>query len=286
MNIWIKFLFVACFMISTTAATSANETLRVLVVHPKALANDYGGGLYGRIDNAIAWTNKAYQNSGANIRLSLVGVAELNIKRGDKVSEKLLESMEYSRDLMDLRDKYRPDLTVYMTYKSSSLCGIAYFPEPGERKRFNYYRIREMAFKGISVVAINCDFAVFAHEIGHNLGANHGRKQGDNGFPIRSNRGWAVENEFSTIMPYYWQFGVSRRLQYFSNPSVKECRGMACGTSQDNAADGMTKIANDYVKMYSSCYPTRRNNLKMHHTKCGQHICLKRNFKRRCIEWE
>ncbi len=276
------------------------QTLDVLVLYPDHVTSRYSASnLQTRIETRENYTNNAFRNSESSLRINVIHHQEINLSNDQDVNSSLLSSLVTNKEVMDLRDTHRPDLTVYLTMArplndGSGLvtAGLAYFPKPGRDRFGRFIKEREMAFRGVSVVAINSGADTFAHEIGHNLGAGHGRLQNAPGFPISTNRGWGVHDSFTTIMPYDHLYGDAEVLQYFSNPSVSECLGANCGTSIDNAVAGMGSIVDDYVETYSSCYPTvdvkdRFGRFLRH--ECGENVCLRyrwARWRKVCTEWE
>ncbi len=229
------------------------------------------------IQNYITYSNQVFLNSGMDIQFRLKHHQLLELPDNSAVSAKLRDTVAGSSVVMQLRNVHRPDIVVYLTRSSSTLCGIAFFPEGEMNPRFPddfASTNREMAFKGVSIVGWDspaCDTSVFPHEIGHNLGGGHGpvdrevfsyfdgnityTDRDHRGFPIASSRGHGVRDVFRTVMAYTDVYGSAPRLAYHSNPSVSHY-GMPTGTSERNNASGMFKIAQKYVQAYSTCYPT------------------------------
>ncbi len=208
------------------------------------------------IQSYISYSNQVFINSGIDIQFRLKHHQVLQISGGEEVSESLRNKLFYDEQVMSLRGTHRPDIVVYLTRASSSLCGIAEFPSVTLRPGNIYTAEREMAFKGVSVVGWDCGAAVFSHEIGHNLGAGHGPvASGDHqGIPIVNSRGHGVRDVFRTVMAYPDVFGSAPRLAYHSNPAISY-NGLATGTADRNNAYGMKEIAEKHVQYYSSCFP-------------------------------
>ncbi len=208
------------------------------------------------IQSYISYSNQVFTNSGIDIQFRLKHHQALQLSGGEQVSESLRNQLFFDSQVMSLRGTYRPDIVVYLTRSSSSLCGIAEFPSVTVRPGGSYSTEREMAFKGVSVVGWDCGAAVFSHEIGHNLGGGHGPvASGDHpGIPIVNSRGHGVRDVFRTVMAYEDVFGVAPRLAYHSNPAISY-NGLATGTSDRNNAYGMKEIAEKHVQYYSSCFP-------------------------------
>lgn len=267
---------------------SASATLNVMVLANQSFADAYPGwaGIV-EIANYVNWTNQAMTNSRIDVKLNVVHGEIYSPANSAEVSQVLRDSLVKDAVVNDRRNTHKPDLTIYLTRASSSLCGIAFLPDLDKDRSGKPIRIREAAFKGIAVVGYNCGAATFAHEIGHNLGVGHGQRQGHPGYPYAYSRGWGVDGSFRTIMPYSSAYPNSIMLQYHSNPNVTGCFGMACGTYSDNAASGIQSVVELFVQYYSSCYPTTRkiNRDGNWSTICGNNIC-KTDGRSACAEWE
>lgn len=280
----------------STQTAVFTTTVSVLVLYPQFVKDVYGGNPSAKIAHMINWTNQAFQNSRMDINLVLKGSEVLNLPNGQVSSDALLESLTDSRTVMALRNRYQPDLTVYLTTSGNGMCGVAYMPAPVVQRDAdgNFSRAREMAFKGVSVVGHDCSSDTFAHEIGHNLGMGHGQRQNHPGYPYAYSRGYGVDGIFRTIMPYFEAYQAPY-LQYFSNPNISACLGHPCGTSNDDAARGGQNVAQQYVQYYSSCYPVKYETSPTYQTSipwgqttvsCGNNVCVKPRPLGGCEQWQ
>lgn len=251
--------YVLLFVLMLTGKSYAvNVDLMILYTQDFANVNNASSA----IQNYITYSNQVFSNSGMDIQFRLKHHQVFAIAGDAEVSESLRNKLFSDSQVMSLRDVYRPDIVVYLTRASDSLCGIAEFPRSDSNtiNRGNVWLPeREMAFKGVSIVGWNCATNVFTHEIGHNLGGGHGPvASGDHaGIPIASSRGHGVRDVFRTVMAYSDVFGVAPRLAYHSNPAILY-NGLPTGTSERNNAAGMVEIAQKYVQYYSACYPVKK----------------------------
>ena len=118
------------------------------------------------IDLAVAWANDAFERSGAEVRLNLVGAEEVDyVESGNSATD--LDRLEYPSDgfmdeVHERRDALGADL-VSLFAGGGDAAGLA--STPGS----------------FSFVAMNLQWSVywsaglFAHELGHNMGLSHDR---------------------------------------------------------------------------------------------------------------
>lgn len=241
----IKHLFIASIILISTHAIA--DDLDLLVIYSDEVSGIYGGsaGVEARIDALIDYTDVAFSNSEIDININLLHTAEIAIPGDTETSQSTIEEARDNIDVSRVRRVLQPDLTVYLT-TGGDYCGFGYLPLVPADKKY-----------GISIVRHNCTTS-FAHEIGHNLGAGHGVIDSSTthaGFPIATAMGYGEFGIFRTIMAYNDAYQAPR-LQYFSNPDVESCAGMACGTSTANSAHGINSNFSSFIKDYSSDWPT------------------------------
>lgn len=255
MKFFIRKYFLLFILMLTSKSYAVNVDLMVLYTQDFANVNNPATA----IQSYISYSNQAFVNSGIDIQFRLKHHQVLSVSGDAEVSESLRNKLFSDEQVMSLRGVYRPDVVVYLTRSSSSLCGIAAFPEVSMRPGGIYGAEREMALKAVSVVGWDCGAYVFSHEIGHNLGAGHGPvESGDHrGIPIENSRGHGVRDVFRTIMTYPDVFGSAPRLTAHSNPVISYS-GLPTGTSDRNNAAGMSTIAKSHVQYYSACYPVSK----------------------------
>lgn len=269
-------------LLSLISSAALSEDLRLLVLYSDEVRTLYGSeaAVKRRISSLVNYANDTFENSDININLVTVATGEVAVSGDTNTNSKTLKNVMYSKSVNKSRKKHRPDLTVYLT-SAGEYCGVAYLPIPsmrhsslGRTSGFRPVSMSERARKGISIVRHNCTSS-FAHEIGHNLGAGHGKvgekvvryprgrfglgreitvDKVSKGYPIKSSQGYGVVNVFRTVMAYN-DFYHAARVQYFSNPSVRECgSSLACGAKGQNSASGMSRVFKDSVRHYSESY--------------------------------
>ena len=172
--------------------------------------------------------NAVNENSKVDIQWRLVGVMPNNdtaTEMGD-----VLRSLRANTKVADRRTAVGADFVVQIS--KSGACGSATMSVT-----------KEYAF---SVVGPACGPLTMAHELGHGMGLNHSRRQGDTaGARYDYGLGYGVVNKFSTIMAYSTVFKTDKIPKY-SNPRLT-CFGVPCGVAegqaqQADAAKALTKV--------------------------------------------
>ena len=132
-------------------------------------AREIGGGEAQTrvgVDAAIAWANDAYERSGAEVRLNLVGAEEVDYVESGHTATDLDRLEDPSDGFMDeaheRRDALGADLVSFFT-AGGDTAGLA--TTPGF---FSLYAVSPP-----SVVYRSA--TIFAHELGHNMGLSHDR---------------------------------------------------------------------------------------------------------------
>lgn len=191
--------------------------LDVLVVYTSQVRSSLGGTTQTQafIQQAIASTNTAYQNSVINPRLRLVNSLEVNYTEAGTLSA-ALEWVDSDATVAAARNTSKADLVAILVENASDGCGLAYVMRsvgPG------------FANSGFSATARSCAVGnlSFAHELGHNQGSEHnpenGAASGSASYPYAF--GHYVNGSFRTVMSYADPCPSGcNRVAYFSNPSV------------------------------------------------------------------
>ncbi len=216
-------------------AMDAVPTVDVLVAYaPNALKNVGGvDAMKALIQMGIADSNKAYQNSGANLAIRLVGIMALTQTESTFSSD--LSALKGTSDgkwdaVHAERKRVGADLVSVVAYYNSSTAGIGYV---GSSFSTGFSITKTTAFKQFS----------FTHELGHNMGLNH-----SDGYENSSGK-------FRTVMAY----GTYTRIPRFSNPGF-DYNSYATGTTSNNSAKilnaSAAKVAAFSVSVGQSENPT------------------------------
>jgi peptidyl-Asp metalloendopeptidase len=209
----------------TGGAPKAQTTIRALVNYTTA-ARNASADIVGLINLAVAESNQGYANSGVEITLQLAGTSLVTYTESSNFSTNLTRYRTTNDGYMDSihtqRNSLTADVAVLIT-NGTAACGIGY--------------INSNAASAFTVVARSCatGYYSFAHEIGHNLGANHDPANAS-GSPYAYGHGYQrPANGWRTIMAYDCTNGCTR-INYWSNPN-KTYNGVAMGTAaQSNNA--------------------------------------------------
>lgn len=170
----------------------------------------------------MAETNQALRSTGLGVRLRLVHTATVEgAETGD--STQYLQQLRDPNDgffdeVPGLRDRYGADLVALITERMDGYCGRAFINHP---------RSRRGGESGFSVAKRSClsGGGLFAHEIGHNLGAQHDWYETARPGAFQYSKGHvSLEGRFLDIMSY---FNLCRdtstqcaRMLGYANPEV------------------------------------------------------------------
>lgn len=218
------------------------RTIDVAMLYDADFGARYPGALAGtRIQHFVALANQALVDSGIDALLRVVSMQLAAVPVAPDIGDNLDAMRAVGQgggtfagvDLNALRASTGADIVSFFRVHdlyARGACGIAYFPNGTGQWWF-----------GINVVVDGesggsvCDDYVYAHEIGHNLGAGH--QVPDAGF-FPGSHAFVRLGQFNTIMG---SFGTGkadrfRRLGYFSNPLIA-CGNLPCGVAgaSDNA---------------------------------------------------
>jgi peptidyl-Asp metalloendopeptidase len=209
------------------ASTAQAATVDLLILYDNFTKNYFGGDPQTAMNSWVNQMNAAYADSQIDVRLRLVGVREMEQAGADMGA--VLGNLRVNNAAIALRDQLGADFVSQLHQKGA--CGVGYVAVD---KNWTW-----------NVTAPGCGPIVMAHELGHNMGLNHSRKQGDqSGARFRYGVGYGVDNVFVDIMAYEGVFNTTR-VNRFSNPNLT-CRGLPCGIAvgQTNEAYGALAIHN------------------------------------------
>lgn len=238
----------------------AQSRIDVLVLYPNTVASKLGTNTIVQAANFIAQGNSALTTSNINLQLNLLDAVQIDGYSNTACNSSVVSSLESNSEVTNLRRLYKPHLTILLCDNPlNNISGNANFPSTSSNNG---------ASKALSV-ALYTQAYTFVHELGHNLGVGHGKRTNtiNYGNPITSSMGYGVIDNYRDIMTYSEAFGNAPQYLFFSNPAITTCIGQSnstCGTSQYNAAAGISSVYSNYVSLYpdywKSTPPTFKTN--------------------------
>lgn len=217
-----------CAVFALTSVQSAQAvTVDLLVTYDDATNRHFNGQVDTAMRSWVDQINGIYRNSQIDVQLRLAGTMYYNIGGADM--GQVLGSIRVDGNIARKRDEVGADMVTQLHATGS--CGLGYVAVS-----------RDWAF---NVVGPGCGAQVLAHELGHNMGLSHSRKQGDQGGARYAYAlGHGVDGVFATTMAYPGVFNTNW-LPTFSNPNTS-CNGLPCGIPEGHPqqADGAKAINN------------------------------------------
>lgn len=149
-----------------------------------------------------------------NIHFDLAGAELLsNHSLSSKIGYEHLRHVRDSSAVQQLREQYHADLVAFIAGSSevTNVCGNGYL---GPNQSWAY-----------SLTNLGCSDLVFAHEIGHNMGAHHNPEEIYKPPVDQLAYDWGMgyldtANKFSTVMSYNCANNACPRIPYWSTPLI------------------------------------------------------------------
>lgn len=223
---------------------AAAVEVKLLALYTAGVAAQYSDPVL-RIQHVTNVANDVVSNSGADLQFTLAASQQIDYPDG-LTMEQALEDLTHNQhaaftQVSSLRDSYQADVVVLLRpYANDGRCGLAWVGGYQQNGDFSHPAEADFAF---SVVASNCSDYTLLHELGHNLGLAHSRREDPDGGTYPYAVGYGEDNAFATIMATGSEFNAPR-LPLLSSPAPL-CQGQPCGIAfdQPQGADAVQTLA-------------------------------------------
>ena len=209
------------------------------------------------INQLVEVTNTYYADSGALVRFRPVFYGFADYDTGNdlnRVMDAMSDATGVFSELPELREKVGADITVFIDglFPGGGACGLGTLPGVG----FEGEIFHPLLAGGDLVSSLynagfpaeggaGCDDLTLAHELGHNHGLAHSRREPGAQGTYSWSFGHGVDGSFATIMATPDDYPGSVELPLFSNPLLNDCNGLACGVDRadsEQSADAVFTI--------------------------------------------
>jgi hypothetical protein len=245
------------------AATGGTVVQDIMLLYTRAVLDDYGNAAITEsvLRDAVIATNQAYVDSGIDITLNVVHMAEVDFQATGQLTETILQLGTQDDGFIDevhtWRDIYGADLVTLISVENDpEACGLAFRPYAG----FSFEEFDSFMF---SVIEPKClSRGTLAHEIGHNQGICHDRGDPtgceDSDAPPLYPYGWGYcGSNFRTLMAASNSCLLSK-IRQFSNPRITfagEPTGIDFDIDPLHSADAVRGINNTAAPLAAFRFP-------------------------------
>lgn len=246
-----SFKYIVCvsfFLIIAVPSFAATNVIDVLVVYTKGAADTYGGDPSTRINQLFQLTNQIYMDSGVDLEVRVANTLMVDYT-DENSAETALQDITYNRDpafngVATARVQSKADMVIfYRPFKAvQGNCGLAWVGGLDTEGDFSDPQLKDYMYAHIAFDG--CGDFMTAHELGHNMGLRHSRKQDGKGGTFHFALGHGEDNKFTTIMAYQSAFNVDYwdgKVYKFSSPLLN-CKGSPCGVDRNNTVSGADAV--------------------------------------------
>lgn len=186
--------------------------------------------------------NQALIDSGLKLRFRPAAIINLPNYQREVMDAALNElaagEIEATANVARYRSQYGADMiALFMGFTDN--CGLANLGGAGMNGNFSNQANQMYAAVSNTEDCVNT--VPFIHELGHNLGMNHSRKQDGTGGAHHFSVGHGVEQKFATIMAYTTAFDTTTKIRNFSSPSLS-CLNEPCGVDSNDTTNGADSV--------------------------------------------
>ncbi|MCB1684914.1 MAG: hypothetical protein KDI31_10520 [Pseudomonadales bacterium] len=218
-------------------APAPDAVIRVLTLYSTGTRAHFSN-IELRIAHLLNVANTVMEDSNVPVRFELARAMATDYPDDYLITE-ALEALTFAShpsfaQVAATRDLVEADLvTLFRPYANDGLCGYAWVGGFGANGDFSHPAEADF---GYSAVAIDCSDYTLVHELGHNLGLVHSRREDPDGGSLPYGAGFGVDNDFVTIMASPGIFNAVR-LPRFSSPTTL-CNAQACGVDSADPVQG------------------------------------------------
>jgi len=207
------------------------------------------------INQLVQLTNAIYANSGAEVIFRPVFYGATNYDVGSDLNQAFDDLKDaVSPDFNEVpanRTAVGADIVVLIDglLSGGDICGLGTLPGIGLEGELTHPNFQELLpyitlfMPGISQSGnSSCAQDTLGHELGHNFGLNHSRREEGAEGTYPWSFGHGVNSSFVTIMANPDDFPGSTPVELFSNPANTGCNLQACGVARTDLEQGADAV--------------------------------------------
>jgi len=220
----------------------------LMILYTNRFANASSVTPETRINELVETTNGYYANSFVNLRFRPVYYGNTSYNVNDNLNtafSNLRDGVAPFSSVANLREAIGADIVVLMdgVIDNASICGLGTTGGADYEGELFHERLVSPDLQVVLFSPGNgCSDSTLAHELGHNLGLDHSRRDNTANGTFDFALGHGVDGSFTTIMAYSSRFPGSSEIPVFSNPERNDCNGLPCGVSRNDTENGADAV--------------------------------------------